>query len=148
MSFALYTIHVECMCDASYVTWKYRQYRICHVIFMRKYKTLQYVNMLGARTIVEPHFKILIETENHVERQMKKKPNPKCLLHIYYKIFNMDSKNFDWIITLIRRKKIHYFPFEFWMVIICKTLSVLHPKMLCAKFNNLNWLSCSNEEDF
>ena len=27
MSFVLYTINVECMCDASYVTIKYRQYR-------------------------------------------------------------------------------------------------------------------------
>ena len=27
MSFVLYTINVECMCDASYVTWKHRQYR-------------------------------------------------------------------------------------------------------------------------
>ena len=49
MSFVLYTINVECMCDASYVTWKYRQYRRYHVIFARKYKTLQNVNILGAR---------------------------------------------------------------------------------------------------
>ena len=41
MSFVLYTINVECMCDASYVTWKYSQYRRYHVIFARKYKTLQ-----------------------------------------------------------------------------------------------------------
>ena len=38
MSFVLYTIDVECMCDASYVTWKYRQYRRYNVIFARKYK--------------------------------------------------------------------------------------------------------------
>ena len=49
LSFVLYTINVECMCDASYVTWKYRQYRRYHVIFARKYKTLQNVNILGAR---------------------------------------------------------------------------------------------------
>ena len=49
ISFVLYTIHVECLCDASYVTWKYRQYRRYHVIFARKYKTLQNVNILGAR---------------------------------------------------------------------------------------------------
>ena len=48
-SFVLYTINVECMCDASYVTWKYRQYRRYHVIFARKYKTMQNVNILGAR---------------------------------------------------------------------------------------------------
>ena len=36
------------LCDASYVTWKYIQYRIYHVIFARKYKTLQNVNILGA----------------------------------------------------------------------------------------------------
>ena len=38
-----------CMCDSSYVTWKYRQYRRYHVIFARKYKTLQNVNIPGAR---------------------------------------------------------------------------------------------------
>ena len=45
MSFVLYTINVECMCDASYVTWKNRQYRRYHVIFARKYKTLQKINI-------------------------------------------------------------------------------------------------------
>ena len=49
MSFVLYTINEECMCDASYVTWKYRQYRRYHVIFARKYKTLKNVNIPGAR---------------------------------------------------------------------------------------------------
>ena len=49
MSLGLYTINVECMCDASYVTWKYRQYRRLLVIFARKYKTLQNVKILGAR---------------------------------------------------------------------------------------------------
>ena len=49
MSFVLYAINVECMCNASYVTWKYRQYRRYHVIFAWKYKTLQNVNILGAR---------------------------------------------------------------------------------------------------
>ena len=51
-SFVLYTINVECMCDASYVTLKYRQYRRYHVIFARKYKILQNVqniDILGAR---------------------------------------------------------------------------------------------------
>ena len=47
MSFVLYTINVECMCDASYVAWKYRQCRRFHVIFARKYQNLQNVNMLG-----------------------------------------------------------------------------------------------------
>ena len=37
------------MCDASYATWKYTQYKRYHVIFARKYKTLQNVNLLGAR---------------------------------------------------------------------------------------------------
>ena len=36
MSFVLYTINVECMCDASYVTWKYRQYRRYHINFHEK----------------------------------------------------------------------------------------------------------------
>ena len=51
MSFVLYTctINVECMCDASYVTCKYKQYIRYHVIFSRKYKTLQNINTLGAR---------------------------------------------------------------------------------------------------
>ena len=39
------------MWDASYVTWKYRQYKIYHVIFARKYKILQYVNIMEARFI-------------------------------------------------------------------------------------------------
>ena len=49
MSFVLYTINVECMCDESYVTWKFRQYRRYHVIFVRKYKTLQNLNIPRAR---------------------------------------------------------------------------------------------------
>ena len=49
MGFVLYTINMECMCEASYVTWKYRQYIRYHVIFARKYKTLQNVNIMGAR---------------------------------------------------------------------------------------------------
>ena len=43
ISFVLYT----CLCDASYVTWKYRQYRSHHVIFVRKYKTFQKINISG-----------------------------------------------------------------------------------------------------
>ena len=51
MSFVLYTIMQckECMCDATYVTRKYRQYRKYHIIFMRKYKTLQNVNIPRVR---------------------------------------------------------------------------------------------------
>ena len=41
VSLVLYTIKVECMCDATYEPWKYRQYRRYYVIFVRKYKTLQ-----------------------------------------------------------------------------------------------------------
>ena len=48
MSFVLYTINVEYLCDESYVTWKYRQYRRYHVIFVRKYKTFQKINIPGA----------------------------------------------------------------------------------------------------
>ena len=48
MIFVLYTINVEWMCNASYVTWKYRQYRTYHVIFARKYKFFANVNILGA----------------------------------------------------------------------------------------------------
>ena len=50
MSFVLYTINVESMCDVSYVTSKYRQYvRRYHVIFTRKCKTSQNVNIQGAK---------------------------------------------------------------------------------------------------
>ena len=49
MSFVLYTINVECICDASYVSWKYRQYRRYHAISARKYKTFQNINISGAR---------------------------------------------------------------------------------------------------
>ena len=49
VSFVLYTISVECMCGSSYVTWKYRQYRRYHVIFAKKYKTLQNVNIPWTR---------------------------------------------------------------------------------------------------
>ena len=49
MSFVLYTNNVECMCYAIYVTWKYRQYRRYHVIFARKYRTFQKINILGTR---------------------------------------------------------------------------------------------------
>ena len=49
MNFVLYTINVEYLCDASYVTLKYRQYRRYPVIFVRKYKTFQKINIPGAR---------------------------------------------------------------------------------------------------
>ena len=49
MSFVLCTINVEYLCDAGYVTWEYRKYRRYHLIFARKYKTLQNVNIPGAR---------------------------------------------------------------------------------------------------
>ena len=45
--------HIQLMwknlCDASYVTWKNRQYRRYHAIFFRKYKTYQKINILGSR---------------------------------------------------------------------------------------------------
>ena len=46
ISFVLYSINVECMCDTSYITWKYRQYIYIryHVIFARKYYTFQNMN--------------------------------------------------------------------------------------------------------
>ena len=47
MSFVLYTIDVEYMCDASHVTWKHRQYSIYHVIFARNNKTFQKINISG-----------------------------------------------------------------------------------------------------
>ena len=49
MSFVLYTINMEYLCDAKYVTWKYRQHTRYHIIFVRKYKTFQKLNILGAR---------------------------------------------------------------------------------------------------
>ena len=49
MSFVLNTINVEFLCDTSYVTWKYRQYRRYPEIFVRKYKTFQKINIPGAR---------------------------------------------------------------------------------------------------
>ena len=51
MSFVLYTINVACMCDARYVTWKYIQNIRYHVIFVKKYKTLQNVNIMGTRIL-------------------------------------------------------------------------------------------------
>ena len=48
MNFVLYTINVEYTCDACYVTWKYRQYRRYNVIFPRKFKTFQTINIPGA----------------------------------------------------------------------------------------------------
>ena len=48
MGFVLYTINVQCMCDASYVTWNYRHNRRYHVIFARKSKL--------CKIVVEPHY--------------------------------------------------------------------------------------------
>ena len=48
MSIVQYTNNVEFLCEVSYITWKYRQYRRYHVIFARKYKTLPNVNIPGA----------------------------------------------------------------------------------------------------
>ena len=49
MSFVLYTIFVERMCDASYVIWKYIQYRRYHVIFARKCKIFQKIKHNGGQ---------------------------------------------------------------------------------------------------
>ena len=49
LSFVLYTINGEYMCDVSHVSWKYRQYRRYHVVFARIYKTFQKINIPGAR---------------------------------------------------------------------------------------------------
>ena len=48
MSFVLYTIDVEYLCDASYVTESTDKRRY-HVIFVRKYKTFQKISIPGAR---------------------------------------------------------------------------------------------------
>ena len=49
MSFVLNTINLEYLCNAGYVTWKYRQYRRYHVSFVRKYKSFQKINIPEAR---------------------------------------------------------------------------------------------------
>ena len=54
---------------------------------------------------------------------------------------------YDYIIRVIMRGKINYLLFENWFVLIYKTLSPLHPIMLCAKFG-WNWPSGSGEEIF
>ena len=56
---------------------------------------------------------------------------------------------YDYIITLIKRRKNPLYPFWelSWVVLICKTLSLLHLRMHCAKFG-WNWLNGSWEEDF
>ena len=48
---------------------------------------------------------------------------------------NTFEKSYDYIITLIRKRKTHYLLFNDWMALICKTLSLLHPRMLCVKFD-------------
>ena len=54
---------------------------------------------------------------------------------------------YDYIITLIKRKK-HIIDFKriYWFF-IWRNLYLLHPRMLCAKFV-WNWLSDSGEEHF
>ena len=49
ISLVLYTINVEYMCDASYATWKYRQYRKFHVIFVEKIQKFSKKKYTGAR---------------------------------------------------------------------------------------------------
>ena len=57
MSFVLYTINVVYLCDASYVTLKYRHDKKHHVIFVRKYKTFQKIQYrVPDSIVVEPHF--------------------------------------------------------------------------------------------
>ena len=46
---------------------------------------------------------------------------------------NTFEKSYDYIITLIRRGKIQWSLFENWMVLIYKTLRLLHLWMFCAK---------------
>ena len=41
--------YIPLMWNVCAMRWKYRQYRRYHVIFARKYETLQKINILGAR---------------------------------------------------------------------------------------------------
>ena len=57
MSLVLYTIDVESVCDASYETWKYRQYRGYHVIFSEKIQNfLQKICRGSDSTVEAPHY--------------------------------------------------------------------------------------------
>ena len=58
---------------------------------------------------------------------------------------NIFAQSYDFIIMFIRRGKNLSSPFDSWKVLICKTLSLLHPWMLYAKFG-WNWPSGSEEE--
>ena len=51
---------------------------------------------------------------------------------------------YDYFITLMRRGKPHYLYLKDCMVLICETLSLLHTRMLCAKFG-IDWPSAFRE---
>ena len=51
-----------------------------------------------------------------------------------FQLINTFEKSYDDIITLIRIGKNLLSFFENLIVLICKTLNLLDPRMLCAKF--------------
>ena len=53
----------------------------------------------------------------------------------------------DYTLRLIKREKSNFLLFENWIFLICYSLSSLHTRMLCAKFN-WNWPCGSVEKDF
>ena len=77
-----------------------------------------------------------------------KRKNKRSMGHIAHLRKQFKSiKTYDYIITLIKRGKTHYLPFENGNVFIWTYLNPLHPKMLSAKYG-WNWLSGSREKDF
>ena len=55
------------------------------------------------------------------------------------------EKSYDYIITMIKKRKTYHLFFENWMVLIYETLSLPHPRMICAKFG-WNWSSGSGDD--
>ena len=65
---------------------------------------------------------------------------PNAHLRNQFQSINTFAQSYNYIITLILRGRNDHLLFDNWIVLICKTLSPLHQRMLCAKVG-WNWPS-------
>ena len=80
----------------------------------------------------------------YVHTFLKSQKNKRPMCHIAHLRQFKSLNKYDYIITLIKRRK--NFMGNYWFF-IWRNLNPLHPRMLCAKFG-WNWLKGSGEEIF
>ena len=104
-----------------------------HINYITKYETKCHLFLLNnySKQVVHGPFRL------------PKKPI-QIIKHICYTCKYLCKAMIN-IIKLVWRGNFNHLLFDNWMVLICKTLSQLHPTMLFAKFG-WNWLSASGED--